>query len=179
MKNITIRQYIHAAKSIEQDAVLSSLQPNNSLAGRKMVIGAMPYSNVKYAIRLLSKVDNWDTMAKLFEICYEVSNEDFWNVGIVDYYQARGFMLQEFQRVINAETKMMATQSADEHLWMMAGADRLKPYSDTLPLIQLGKLFGLYPFVIGRKPYNEVFNMLVQIKVQNEVETEYQKLKSK
>jgi hypothetical protein len=179
MENITIKQFISLPQSSQNDAVLSSLKPNNFFAGSKMSIGTMPYANVKFAIRLLSKIDSWDTMARLFEICFDVAASDFWSANIVEYYQARAFMLSEFQRVINTESKMMASQSTDEHLWVMAGADRLKPYSDTLPLIQLGKLFGLYPFDIGRKPYNEVFNMLVQIKVQNEVETEYQKLKSK
>ena len=58
----------------------------------------------------------------------------------------------------------------------MAGADRLKPYNDTLPLVQLGKLFGQYPFYLGRKPYGEIFSLLAQTKTQNEVENDYQKL---
>lgn len=179
MKNITINKYIADNKALEYDAILSSLKPNNSFAGRKMTVGVMPYANVKYAIRMLNKLDSWETMAQLFEICFDVPDVIFWETGIIEYYQARAFMIHEFQRIIDNESKMLASQSTDEHVWMMAGADRLKPYSDTLPLIQLGKIFGLYPFDIGRKPYNEVFNLLVQIKVQNEVEREYQKLNTK
>ena len=85
-------------------------------------------------------------------------------------------MLVEFERIIANENTLLTTQTTDGHLWELAGADKLKPYSDTLPLLQLGKLFGQYPFDLGRKPYGEIFNLLAQTKAQNEVESEYRKL---
>lgn len=85
-------------------------------------------------------------------------------------------MLAEFERIIAIENKLLATQTTDGHLWQMAGADRLKPYSDTLPLLQLGKQLGQYPFDLGRKPYSEIFSLLAQTKTQNEVENDYRKL---
>jgi len=179
MKNITIKQYTTSKQAVKYDMVLSNLKPKNDFAGHKMIIGSMPYANVKFAIRLLSKLNSWEVVAQLFEICFDVEQSVFWKTGVIEYYQARRFMMQEFQRIIDTESKVMASQSTDEHLWMMAGADRLKPYNDTLPLVQMGKLFGMYPFDIGRKPYNEVFALLAQIKVQGEVENEYQKLKTK
>lgn len=97
---------------------------------------------------------------------------------VTEYFSARKFMLAEFERIIITENKLLATQSTDSHLWEMAGADKLKPYSDTLPLLQLGRLLGQYPFDLGRKPYSEIFNLLAQTKTQNEVEAAYRKLQA-
>lgn len=179
MDNIKLKQYIRSTKALNYNSILINLKPVNSFSNKQMNIGSMPYTNVKYCIRLLNKIDTWDTVAHLFEICFDVDAETFWNSAVVEFYQAKRFVLHEFQRIIDQENKAMASQSTDEHLWMMAGADRLKPYNDTLPLIQLGKQLGQYPFDLGRKPYNEIFNMLAQIKVQNEVEREFHKLSIK
>jgi hypothetical protein len=178
MKNITIKQYTLLPDTLEYDAILEHLNPKNSFGGRQMDINTMPYANVKYCIRLLPKVDSWDGIRQLFTICYDVTEAQFWRTPIVEYFAARKFMLAEFERIIANETRLLATRTTDSHLWDMAGADKLKPFSDTLPLVQLGKLFGQYPFDLGRKPYSEIFNLLAQTKAQNEVENEYRKLQA-
>jgi hypothetical protein len=176
MKNITLRQYTLLADTLEYESILEHLKPKNSFCGRQMNANQMPYANVKYCIRLLPKVNSWSGIRQLFEICFDVTEAAFWNAPIKDYFAARKFMINAFEHIIANENKMLITQSTDGHLWEMAGADKLKPYSDTLPLLQLGKLFGQYPFDLGRKPYSEIFNLLAQTKTQNEVEREYQKL---
>lgn len=178
MRNITLRQYAALADVSQYDILDRTLKPNNSFVGRQMNINSMPYVNVKHCIRLMYNANTWEVIQQLFEICFDVNAKKFWKVGIVEFLQAKKYMVEEFNRVISIEVKMLQSHSTDEQLWQMAGADRLKPFSDTLPLMQLGKLFGMYPFDIGRKPYSEVFNLLVQAKVQNEVEAEYSKLKN-
>lgn len=176
MKNITLKQYTCLPDTLEYDAILEHLNPENNFGGRRMEIGKMPYANVKYCIRLLQRVDSWNGIRQLFTICFDVTEAQFWKASVKDYFAAKKFMLAEFERIIANENKLLATQSTDSHLWELAGADKLKPYSDTLPLLQLGKLFGQYPFDLGRKPYSEIFNLLAQTKAQNEVESEYRKL---
>lgn len=176
MKNITIQQYAALQNTLVYDSVLNHLKPKNSFNGHSMNTAAMPYANVKYCIRLLTKVNSWQSILKLFEICFGINEKNFWNTGITDYFAARKYMINEFQRIIKTEEKLLATVSTDDHIWKMAGADKLRPYSDTLPLVQLGKLLGQYPFDLGRKPYGEIFSLLAQTKTQNEVEAEYQKL---
>lgn len=141
-----------------------------------MDIAQMPYANVKYCIRLLPKVSDWDGVRQLFEICFDIDEKSFWKATVTEYFSAKKFMLNELQRIIKTENKLLSTMSTDSHLWDMAGADKLKPHSDTLPLLQLGKLLGQYPFDLGRRPYGEIFSLLAQTKTQNEVETEYRKL---
>ena len=178
MKNITIKQYTLLPDTLQYDSILEHLNPKNSFGGRQMDINAMPYANVKYCIRLLPKVDSWHGICTLFTICYDVTEAQFWRTPITEYFAAKKFMLAEFERIIASENKLLATKSTDSHLWDMAGADKLKPFGDTLPLVQLGKLFGQYPFDLGRKPYSEIFNLLAQTKAQNEVESEYRKIQA-
>ncbi|WP_116790165.1 hypothetical protein [Flavobacterium psychrotrophum] len=176
MKNLTLRQYTALRDTLTYDSILEYLNPKNTFANKQMDISAMPYANVKYCIRLLPKVTGWAGIQKLFEICFGVSKRDFWRAPITEYFAARKFMIAEFTRIIETEARLLQTLSTDSHLWHMAGADKLKPYSDTLPLLQLGKMFGQYPFDLGRKPYGEIFSLLAQTKTQNEVEAEYSKL---
>ena len=176
MKNITIKQYTNLPDTTLYDNILEHLNPKNTFGGSQMNIGQMPYANVKYCIRLLPKINTWNSIRQLFEICFDVPEAAFWKVRITEYFAAKKFMLAEFERIIATENKLLATQNTDTHLWEMAGAEKLKPYSDTLPLLQLGKQFSQYPFDLGRKPYSEIFNLLAQVKAQNEVENEYQKL---
>lgn len=178
MKNISLRHYAALQNPLPYDALLEHLNPNNSFAGKQMDSHTMPYANVKYCIRLLPALKDWTGIKTLFEVCYDVDEKTFWNATVVEYFAARKFMLLNFERIILTENKLLNTQTTDTHMWEMAGADKLKPYSDTLPLLQLGKIFGQYPFDLGRKPYGEIFNLLAQTKTQNEVETEYRKLQS-
>ncbi|QYJ68920.1 hypothetical protein [Flavobacterium litorale] len=176
MKNITVKRYTQLGNTALYDAVLEHLNPNNSFAGKQMNVNSMPYANVKYAIRLLPKINNWDGVYQLFEICYEVTEKQFWKARITDYFSARKFILNSLAQVVQNENRALSSQSTDNHLWKMAGAEKLAPYNDTLPLVQLGKLLGQYPFDLGRKPYGEIFSLLAQTKLQNEVEADYQKL---
>lgn len=178
MKNITLRHYTALKNTLPYDLILEHLKPANTFGGRQMNSSAIPYANVKYCIRLLPKIDSWAGVQQLFEICFGVSEKTFWKVPVTEFFAAKKFMIAEFERIIETENKLLASLSTDSHLWEMAGADKLKPYSDTLPLLQLGKLLGQYPFDLGRKPYGEIFSLLAQTKAQNEVEQEYQKLRS-
>lgn len=179
MKNISLRRYVTLKDTLSYDLILEHLNPANTFGGCRMNISTMPYANVKYCIRLLPKVNSWAGVQQLFEICFGADEKTFWRATVTEFFAARKFMIAEFERIIETENKLLASLSTDSNLWEMAGADKLKPYSDTLPLMQLGKLFGQYPFDLGRKPYGEIFSLLAQVKAQNEVEGEYQKMNSK
>jgi len=179
MKNIRIKYYARLPDTTLYDAWLETLPPKNSFAGKTLNLQQMPYANVKYCIRLLGKLNSWPQVQELFSVCFGVTERQFYNVRVAEYFAARTFLISEFKRLIATETKLLHTLSTDSHLWHMAGADKLNAFSDTLPLIQLGKTFGQYPYDLGRKPYAEIFSLLAQIKAQNEVEAAYAKLTRK
>lgn len=176
MKNITLKQYSTLKDTSQYDAILPHLNPKNSFAGKTMNLHAMPYANVKYCIRLLPKINSWEGVAELFAICFETDETTFWNARVTEYFAARNYIVSAFEKLITTENKLLSGINTNAHLWEMAGADKLKLYSDTLPLLQLGKLLGQYPYDLGRRPYGEIFSLLAQTKTQNEVEQEYQKL---
>jgi len=177
IKNITVKQFTD--KPSAEYAILDAITPANGFAGRTMNINTMPWSNVRYCMRMLQRPMDMPGICQLFEICFDIDADAFWGAGIIEFYQAKRYIIHQFESVATNEAKVLHSQSKDEHLWMMAGADRLKPFADTLPLLQLGKAFGQYPFDLGRKPYSEVFSLLVQLKTQGEVEQEFHKLKTK
>ncbi len=178
MRNITLKKYAQLDDTFLYDAILEHLKAKNSFAKKQMDINNMPYANVKYCMRLLPKIKDWQGVYQLFSICYDIPEKAFWRAGIVEYFSARKFILKELERIAITENKVLASQSTDGYLWKMAGAEKLNPYNDTLPLVQLGKMLGQYPFELGRKPYGEIFSLLAQTKLQNEVEADYRKLAS-
>jgi len=178
MRNIKVKQLI-VKGNIEDYYILEMLKPVNSFAKKSMNINTMPWVEVKYCIKHLRTVESWGTVKDIYELCFKVTEKEFFNARIVEFYQSRKYLLKAFEDVIIKESKLLSSTSTDGHLWKQAGGDKLNIFSDTLPLIQLGKEFGIYPYDLGKKPYSEVLSLLVQSKRQNEVEAEYQKLKYK
>lgn len=178
MNNITLKQYASLPDASKYD-VLEHILPCNEVNGKSMSIHKMPYVNVKHCLKLMQGLAGWEKMQQVFDICYNLEDDEFWHMKVTEFFGARNWILQEFKRVVTAESNVFGGKSAEDALWEAAGADRLKPYTDTLPLISLGKLLGQYPYDLGRKPYGEIFSLLVQTKTQAEVESEYQKLSIK
>ncbi len=176
MKNITVKEYSQLT-DVSAYKMLEMLAAKNSFLNKQMNINAMPYSNVKYCIKIIYKTDSWEQIRNLFQICYGVNEKEFWNAGIIEYYQSQKYIIESFIAVVDNENKMFSSNNTDENLWKMAGAERLNPFNDTLPLLNLGKAIGMYPFDLGRKPYGEVLTLLIAIKIQGEVESDYQRLK--
>jgi hypothetical protein len=69
--------------------------------------------------------------------------------------------------------------SADAGIWEAAGGNQLNEFSDVLPLSQLAKIYGGYPFDFGEKKYVEIIYLLRMNNLQNQIEAEFQKLKTK
>ena len=64
--------------TLAYDLLLDHLNPKNTFCGRSMDIAKMPYANVKYCIRLLPKVNSWESVRQLFEISFDVTEGEFW-----------------------------------------------------------------------------------------------------
>lgn len=176
MENITVKKFLE-----KQDArylILEGVKPVNYFAGKTMNINSMPYTNVKYCFKLLANATE-ETLQELFTICYDVTETQYMAATVTEWFQAKRYMIEQFSNASKTEARMFAAVSEDDAIWKMAGSERLKPFQDTMPLVQLGKAFGQYPFDIGRKPYGEVMNLLYAMKVQGDVEQEFIKLKHK
>ena len=176
MKSPTLKQYYEKPTAL-YTGLFSALKPKNGFAGQMLNVNAMPYINTRHCLKLLQQ-QSLEAAFELFEVCFGVEQESIWNATALEYFTAKAFIIQEFTILAEQEQKIFAGKAEDEDLWKRAGADRLKPMSDILPLVNLGKLFSAYPFDLGRKPYGEVLNLLVAVKTQNEVEQDFYKLKN-
>lgn len=178
MKELNIIQYIKLKDKSEYDFVLEHLRPKNSFCGSEMNINQMSYINVRYCLRLIPKCDNWEVVQELFELCFSVSKDDFYNAAIDEFFSAKNYLIEQFEKIAKREYNFLKSIEKDAELWKLAGGDRLKPYSDTLPLAELGKAFGIWPYDIGRKPYGEVATMIRQLGTYDQVQNEFLRLKN-
>lgn len=194
LKNITTYQLIKSDEATIKSytELLDMIKPSNVIRVKRYKllpyfkrdvafnVNKMKYDEVKYCINMIYGSITWEAIKDLFEVCFGLNDNQFFNLKVVELFKAKNYIVQELDRIVKVETKMLSSTTAtDTHMWDMAGADRLKPFNDLSPLMQLGKELGQYPYDLGKKPYNEILSMLAQLKTRTEVETEYQRLISK
>ena len=176
MKNHTLKYYVQRNLNY---TTLQHIKGEPEYAGKRLEINEMTYEDVKSVMRYLGKVQSWDIIKDIFETCFKINEEEFWQGKIVDFFKARNYIIQEFTNLLNLEKKLLTSiQTIDEMLWQEAGGDRLNKFSDIMPLMQLGEVYSLYPFDLKDKKYQEILLILTAIKERNEVNRAYDKLKS-
>lgn len=179
LKNIKLKTYKNKVDVSEYDNLLKYLQPKNDFRGLKLDTNKITYKEVRSLVKLLKTGNDWNSIFSIFEICYKVDKEAFYNGDIVDFYQARNFIFDYVVSTQKRESSLLQSIGVDTEIWKAAGGDRLNKFSDLMPLVQLGELFGVYPFDLENKPYNEILVLLVALKERGEVNQQFSKLKSK
>jgi len=178
MKNITIKQYLKLSirERVIYDALLISLKSSEVM---KINLEIISWDDVKKINKMLGKVDSFNVVCEIFQLAFKINEEDFYNLPIVNYFQIKKYLIEKFVYLHNNEVKLLSSSSSDVGLWQIAGGNRLDFYSENLPLSQLAKIYGGYPFDYGKKPYNEILYLLKMNQTQNEVENKFNELKSK
>lgn len=171
MKNVSVFQFVTNQEHQDYDAVLFAMKPKNDFLGKSFDVNKLPYINTRRSLKLLQSDQTWETMAELFTISFECSLDEFWNAKITEYYAARNFLLKEWKRIFEYESKVLTSSIVDKNKskWEQAGIKRLESFNDVLSLDQLAKRYNCYPFDLGRKPYSEVFYLLALAKTDNEI----------
>lgn len=177
MYNITVKKYTTLKDSFKYDSVLNHVRGVNEFCGKKCDIMSMPYTNVKHCIKLLGNVKNFDYIAEIFELVFEVTQEDFYNAKITDYFKAKNHINEVFRLIVENENRLAKGGNTDVGKWKMAGGDKLANYDAVLPLDQLAERYGGYPFDLGRRPYSEIFYLMAMTKTLNEVNYNYTTMK--
>lgn len=178
MKNITIKQYenLSDAERLKYVSILDSIKPKECL---KLDLNAISWDSVKKVNKRLNKVKAIDEVFELFNIAFDINEEDFFSMPILNFFQTKKFLIEKFVYLQENESKLLQSINHDSGLWELAGGKRLDYFSDNLPLSQLAKIYGGYPFDYGKKPYNEILYLLKMNKEQSEIEHKFQELKSK
>lgn len=178
MKQITVREYLNlpAVKRFEYDALLPSLKAKEWL---KIDINTLTYNEVKSIYKLLNSIKSIKDVKTVFEYAFKIDDVEFYNLPITKYFQLKKYLTDYFVILYKKEADLLRSISADIGFWEQAGGDKLNEFSDVLPLSQLAKIYGGYPFDYGTKKYVEIIYLLRMNNVQSQVENEYQNLKMK
>lgn len=176
MNKINLKEFLKLpiSQQILYTSVLDCLKPKELL---RVDISNLSYNDVKSIFKELRKdVPNTEY---IFTTSLNITKEDYYNLPIQNFFIIKKYIESFFVSLKSNEVKLLNSISADTSLWQMAGGDELNEFSDVLPLSQLAKIYGGYPFELGEKNYVEIIYLLRMNNKQSQVENEYNKLKSK
>lgn len=178
MKEITVKQFYKLSdkRKLPYITLLDSVKAKEILVFN---IDSLSWDDVKGVNKKLQKAFSFEDVYEVFNIVFKISKEDYSNLSIIKYFQIKKFLQEKFIYLHKNEASLLSSNNNDAGLWEIAGGRRLDYFADNLPLSQLAKIYGGYPFDYGKKPYNEIVYLLKMNKEQNEVENAFQELKYK
>lgn len=178
MKQINVLQFtkLNGAEQLPYVTLFTSLKPKEWL---KIDINNLTYNEVRNTFKRLSKAKEITDVFKVFETIFKISEDEFYALPLQNYFQIKKHLEEYFITLQNKEAQLLQTISEDIGIWQQAGGDDLNEFGDVLPLSQLAKIYGGYPFDYGERKYVEIIYLLRMNNVQNRVENEFQKIKNK
>ncbi len=206
MRNYTLKTYV---KNKEKYGVLEHVIGKPDYNGKTIDIDELTFAEVKFVMKGLGEISTWDSIKEIFKNCFSwdkqleddlINNKNrifsakeskvkkrhdksldkwFWSGKVVEFFEARNFIIAEFKKLIEQEQKMLSSvDPVNSLLWKQAGGDKLNRFGGILPLNQLGKLYGQFPFDLQNRKYMEIFLLLTIEKESGEIQTKFSKLKA-
>lgn len=179
MDKLTIKQYSQLLDTLEYDLILNALKPLNLFCNTKLDYNKITYERVRKLFYLANNGKTLDDMCDMFCIAFNVEADTFWNASIDEYFSAKNFIIKYLKETQEKEAKLLKSVDADAGKWQEAGGDSLNVFSDLMPLVQLGEIYGMFPYDLQYRPYNEILTLLVLHNKKNQVQNKYNELKSK
>lgn len=178
MKQINVLEFTKLTpdKQLPYVALFNSLKEKEHL---KVNINELSYNDVRNLFKRLSSATEVKDVEWIFITAFNISENHFYNLPLQKYFQLKKYLSNYFINLQKKEIQLLQSINEDAGIWSMAGGERLNEFADVLPLSQLAKIYGGYPFDYGTKKYVEIIYLLRMNNVQGQVESEYQKLKSK
>ena len=173
MKQINVKEFLKLpiSEQIEYTTILDLCKPKELLSVK---ISELSYNDVKQIFKQLSK-PNCD-IEFVFTTALKISKDEFFTLPIQNYFQIKKYIETFFVSLKQNEITLLQSIDANIGIWEMAGGNDLNEFADVLPLSQLAKIYGGYPFEYGEKNYIEIIYLLRMNNKQSQVENEYQKL---
>jgi hypothetical protein len=179
MDKLTIKQYSKLLDTFEYDIFLNALKPLNLFCGNKLDYNKITYAEVRKLFHLANTGKTLDDMCDMFCIAFNIEKGVFWSGNIDEYFSAKNFIIKYLKDTQEKESKLLNSIDADAGLWEQAGGNSLNVFSDLMPLVQLGEIYGVYPYDLQHKPYNEILTLLVLHSKKNQVQNKFNELKMK
>jgi hypothetical protein len=176
MTNTTLKEFLKLpiAKQISYTTILQHIKAKELI---KIPITELTYNDIKIIFKEFQKEN--PNIELIFCKSLNILKENYLSLPIVSYFQLKNYIEKYFIKLKENEVKLLQSINADTGIWEMAGGNDLNEFSDVLPLSQLAKIYGGYPFNYGKKSYIEIIYLLRMNNKQAQIEQEYQKLKSK
>jgi len=179
MDKITVKQYSKLLDTLEYDLILNALKPLNKFCGNKLDYNNISYHSVRKLFHLANNGKTLDDMRLIFVIAFNITEEEFWSSSIDEYFSAKNFIVKYLKDTQEKENKLLNSFDEDAGLWEQAGGNSLNVFSNMMPLVQLGEIYGVYPYDLQFKPYNEILTLLVIHSKRSKVQAKFNELKMK
>lgn len=176
MKQINVTQFLKLPIS-EQIEYTSVLQHLKGKPIHNVKIAELTYNEVKMCFKEFQK--DSPNIEFIFTTSLKISKDDFFSLSIQNYFQIKKYIETFFVNLKHNEITLLQSVNADVGMWELAGGNDLNEFADILPLSQLAKIYGGYPFEYAEKNYIEIIYLLRMNNKQGQIENEYQKLISK
>jgi len=176
MKQINLKEYLSLPLS-EQIIYASLLTQQRPFEAIKIKINELTYNEVKQCFKELKK-DNCN-IELIFTMSLKITSDEYFSLPIQKYFQLKKFIDNFFISLYQREIDLLNSINEDAELWSIAGGDELNEYADVLPISQLAKIYGGYPFDLVNRNYIEIIYLLRMNNKQGQVENEFNKLKAK
>jgi hypothetical protein len=178
MKDITLLEY-NALKDKSIYSPLLFLKGKNLFFNNKLDYNLITYDDVRKLFKLSLTAETIEESFYLFEIAFGVNKIQYWQSSVLDYFNARNFLIKYLKDTQERETKLLKSISIDDGVWQQAGGSTLDAFSNLLPLVQLGEIYSIFPYDMSNKPYQQILTLLVLHKRKATVQNRYEELKNK
>jgi hypothetical protein len=180
LEDVTLDVYFGLPDASAYVAILKHLKPRNEFAGSKVNLERLTYKEIRICTKLVRSGSTVQHLEVLFCTMFNVIPHRFYKARVSEYFAAQNYLLKTLHGLEQREAKLLKSiEDIDTALWEMAGAERLQKFGNLAPLMQLGEIYGLWPFELEKRPYNEILTLLIAHKEKAEVTKEFQRLKAK
>lgn len=174
MKNINVKEYFELSNKFEYDLLLVSLLPENIFDKN---INEFTYLDVINLFKFAKKDLSFDNDFVLFSLFFGIEKYQFETLSVTDYFSAKKFTLNFVRTTAERQNKLLSSVNIDNDKWQMCERGRLNKFNDIMPLVQIGEIYGIYPFDLQNKLYSEILSLLVLHKTKKDVQNEFNQMK--
>lgn len=180
MNKLTVREYfaLNLADQYAYDSIYSALKLKDTFAGKEQRLNDLTYNEMKTLFSLIKNYSIKETVTKVYCIFFDITEEVFFKQDAGEFYAVAKFVRSAIESVMIREEKLLKREpSKNSEKWKVAAGESLTPYKNLLPLIKIGKEFGLFPHDLGIKKYNEILTILAAMTQTEEAELRFNQMK--
>lgn len=178
MINVTIKEFLKLSDSEKAKYILllNTLNPKEVIP---FDLNSKTWDDIKAISNKINLVNDFNKAFEVFKLAFNIEEDFFYSISIVNFFYLKKFLIEKIVYLRKNEVSLLSGVNEHAALWEMAGGKKLDAFSDNIPLSQLAKIYGGYPFDYGKKPYIEILMLLKMNKEQNEIESKFNDLRSK